>query len=910
MNLLRLRLRLRFNHEFILLINKMILGALALISLIVTVLNKNDYSMSKLTYNNKLSSLEAELHYQAKNFDISKYDIDPIRNKNGINLIKDLKVSISLLCDSIIHITVRDLHQKRWEVPLKNDDFTQRTSECVNFLNLQEYGLTFEKSPFSFSLNYDNITYYTWKGGQFLYSDTLIVFEALLTTDYIFGFGERNAKFKLENGKYTIWPNDTGITYRDQKIGGFNLMGHQPIGLHMVKSDLFVGFIFLNSNAQDVVIKTKRPFTSLEHRTIGGIIDYYIVIGKSADDVILKIHEIVGRPIIPPYWSLGWHHSRWGFNSTQDMINTYKKYREHNIPLDTMWSDIDILHLKRIFQLSRPFNDIRRFIDELHKDNAKYVPIIDYGIPNNLSDPYYKMGSDLGKAFIMSNYTGYELISSSWPGNSIILDLFTENGKKVLKKGLKDFDDLVNYDGIWLDMNEPGIIDVLRNGKGEKAPSYPPSRNKYENLPYIPGYRMKHSDVETKGVSLNGYSILDKEYHTMHNIRPLLVREQIKIVNEYLHKTGRRPFIISRANTFGHGKHSFHWLGDNFSSFNDMKDSISGTFVYNIFGVPMTGADICGFNGNTTDELCARWHVLGAMYPFSRNHNTIYLRKQEPWEFPRYTLSASTIAIRTKYSLIRYMYSQLYMISLGEKGSFFKPAFFEFPNDQELLSHIEDTVMVGTCFYFVPNFDKSQNDYIAYFPNSNWNYFPSGEELMSFSGSTSNGIKFLLPGKFDVVNLFLRGGSIVPYQNISYPSLVKTTHDLRLRPTELIINPDENYFAEGEVFFDNDDKDSLENKDFLYVKINYVLDVVYFTRMTNFITDYPYEDIYISKITVYRHSRIQSQLKEQITNCGIILGNSDIITKKAISDPSIDMIVIDLTDSKISFNNIQSLIFN
>jgi alpha-glucosidase (family GH31 glycosyl hydrolase) len=83
----------------------------------------------------------------------------------------------------------------------------------------------------------------------------------------------------------------------------------------------------------------------------------------------------------------------------------------------------------------------------------------------------------------------------------------------------------------------------------------------------------------------------------------------------------------------GSGVFAGHWTGDNVASWEFLRSSINANFLYQIFGTQMVGADICGFYRDTTEELCARWMQLGALYPFARNHNHLDSISQEPYSF-------------------------------------------------------------------------------------------------------------------------------------------------------------------------------------------------------------------------------------------------------------------------------------
>ena len=854
---------------------------------------ENDYIIESITYNEHRTSVSVNIKYNKSpsEFSLAEYDLEKPRLKTSIRLIESLIFEFSIKCDKIFQFTISDSKNERSEPEyFLNENMENEFNTIGKKLNLDDIGFTLANinEPFYFNLkDKSGNIYYHFDGANFLYTDTLIIFDQLLTTGYIYGFGERNYDFNLDIGRYTIWGNDTTYTNRDRKDGGWNLMGHQPIGLHLTKYKKYLGLLFLNANCQDVVIdninsKKNNKYQNLDinsfshilrHITIGGIINYYITLGDTPEESILGLHSIYGHPTLPPFWGLGWHQCRWGYKNTGQLREVRQNYLSNDIPLDALWTDIDMMDQKRNFILGRSFSDVPDFIKYLHNNGQHFIPLVDYGIPKKSYDPYYKMGLN-SNAFLYSNFTKEFLISDVWPGQSVFPDFFINEGIELWKSGLNDYDKQLNFDGMWIDMNEPAMIGGHRGDLAEIVDSSQVTKDKniYLDIPYLPGEGPLHTSLSHNTISVNAYSRKNdpkNNFYTMYNVKSLISKIQIKITNEYLNSVDKRPFIVSRANTIGHGKYAFHWLGDNISTFEMLRWSISGIFNYNIFGVPFSGADICGFHHSSTDELCARWHILGSFYPFSRNHNVDTGLPQEPWEFNSrsrfedrndnnrpiegYTLHAAKVGIKMRYSLMRYAYSQFMLISLGKKGAYFKPAFFEFPEDDTLLNDMEiqnTHIMVGDSIYFIPCLNREQSDYKGYFPNANFNSIVDLKNILTYNKDNNSGSYIILNGGMTTINAFLLGGKIIPFQNTAK---VLNSKDLRSTPISLIINPDQNNLANGYVMFDNDDKDVIKDNNYMSIYLKYEDYTLNFNLENNLKEKkYYYEDNKIESIILLR----------------------------------------------------------
>ena len=135
-----------------------------------------------------------------------------------------------------------------------------------------------------------------------------------------------------------------------------------------------------------------------------------------------------------------------------------------------------------------------------------------------------------------------------------------------------------------------------------------------DTLLYTPTGR----DLEANSISLDAMHINHTKEIDVHSLFGTMQAIATREWFETSKKT--RTFTLSRSTYTGYGKFGSHWLGDNFSNVANMGYSVTGIMTQAINGVPLTGADVCGFHGDTTPELCARWHMVAAFQPFSRNH--------------------------------------------------------------------------------------------------------------------------------------------------------------------------------------------------------------------------------------------------------------------------------------------------
>lgn len=110
-----------------------------------------------------------------------------------------------------------------------------------------------------------------------------------------------------------------------------------------------------------------QPGNFLTFRTIGGVLDLRIFIGPKPSDVMDQYTKIIGRPIIPPYWSLGFHLCRFNYGTLNHTAEILENNLRAGIPIDVQWNDLDYMRYQDDFTVDpKKFAGLKDFVEDLH----------------------------------------------------------------------------------------------------------------------------------------------------------------------------------------------------------------------------------------------------------------------------------------------------------------------------------------------------------------------------------------------------------------------------------------------------------------------------------------------------------------------------------------------------------------
>ncbi|XP_066266382.1 sucrase-isomaltase, intestinal-like [Branchiostoma lanceolatum] len=763
---------------------------------------------------------------------------------------QNIEVTVEIQQDYRLHVKVSDPKRPRYEVPEAALKRPLATTLADNPL----YNLTFTSNPFSLKVtrNSTGATIFDTSVGKLTFGDQFLSVSTRLASSNLYGLGEHVHRRYRHDLNWKTWPFFT----RDSSPAAGNsdnLYGQHPFFMCVEEDGNANGVFLLNSNAMDVTLQPGAPdstYVTLQpgapdsapivtYRVIGGVLDFYMFLGPSPENVVQQYTEVIGRPVMPAYWGLGFQLSKWFYNNSQGLRDVIQRTRATGIPYDVQYSDIDYMEDRKDFTYDgNSYGDLPDIIQDLHDNGQKYIIILDPAVSNkNRRDgsPYlpYVTGRTAG-VFVNTSDGKTPIVGQVWPTDSVFPDFTNPNGVQWWADNCRDLHSNISFDGLWIDMNEPSNF---LNGSVSGC-----SGNTWNNPPFLPDdthQSFLHLTAIKGSLLYEGTLCMDARqiwgsHYDVHSLyghsMAIATRDAMRSI-----LPTKRGVVVTRSSFSGTGQFASHWLGDNKAAWEDMAWSIPGILEFGLFGIPhvssptshdflirhlittfcryffnVVGADICGFGGNTTEELCQRWMQLGAFYPFSRNHNTMDGKPQDPGSFSQSMIDSSRNVMMTRYTLLPYLYTLFYHAHVAGT-TVARPLLHEFPSDPKTWE-VDRQFLWGRGLLISPVLSQGDTTVDAYFPDDRWyDWFTGFEVEGDYRGQTVT-----LDAPLNKINVHVRGGTILPTQEPANSTVYS-----RRNPMGLVVALDDSNStgASGDLFWDDGESyDSIETVEHLSVR--------------------------------------------------------------------------------------------
>ena len=426
--------------------------------------------------------------------------------------------------------------------------------------------------------------------------------------EFYFGFGERGGPLN-RRGRTFIMRNVDKFAYTE-----FSDPLYQSYPFYYGMREGRVYGMFWDNPAFPSFSMNAEHNGIITYAAQKGELDYYIIAGPETQTVANTYAQLTGFTPLPPKWTLGYHHSRYGWSSEGEILTIAEELRNQQFPCDVLYFDIDYMDQLHIFTWNpTTFPDPLQMNTTLKNQGFKSINIME---PLLLTtDPLWSEADDAG--YFLQDATGNSIANDIWYGHVSWVDFTKDGGANWYKNHLKTFLE-AGIDGLWNDLNEPAqnfMAEAIYNFNGDPR-----------------------LDLEARNLYALFHAKTSRE--AMTELRPNI-----------------RPWNFIRSGTSGIQRYGCTWSGDTSTSFDSLRVSIQISIHMGLSGQNQFGHDIGGFLGDPSPELFVRWLEFSAFTSLFRNHSVNTALPREPWVYGEPYTSIIRETIENRYRWLPYLYT-------------------------------------------------------------------------------------------------------------------------------------------------------------------------------------------------------------------------------------------------------------
>ncbi len=404
------------------------------------------------------------------------------------------------------------------------------------------------------------------------------------------------------------------------------------------------------------------------HSPVAEAVDYTIFVG-TPDEIIATYRDLTGHCPLMPDWALGYIHCRERFHSSEEILQTAKRFRDKQLPISMIVQDWQYWgkHGWNAMRFDEDFYpDPKALTDSLHQMDIRLMVSVWSKIDKT---------SEVGRQM---ERDGYYIPGTDW------IDFFNPEAAAAYWKHFSERLVPLGIDAWWQDATEPENDDLLGRRVNQGRWSGELVRNAY----------------------------------------PLLVN---KTVSEGLTRAGKDVMILTRSGFPGIQRYgSALWSGDVGNDWETFRRQIVAGLGVQAAGIPWWTYDAGGFfrpadqyTNQEYIERMLRWIETSVYLPLMRVHG--YMSDTEPWNYGPEAQAVIAKCLKEREALLPYLKECARRVS--EEGyTLMRPLVFDFADDPEALRQKYE-YMFGPRYLISPVTEPGVTEWRTYLPHNEGGWF-------------------------------------------------------------------------------------------------------------------------------------------------------------------------------------------